>query len=61
MLRVLKRFLAVFDNQCIMHDVMRMELGCRSLSSWMALRRMPADRLPARCSACSGVGLSGRG
>jgi hypothetical protein len=54
MSRVLKRFLAAYGN--VHHDVLRMELGCRSLSSWMAqraleygfrLRRMPADRLPA--------------
>jgi hypothetical protein len=58
MSRVLKRFLAVYDN--VHHDVLRMELGCRSLSSWMAqraleygfrLRRMPADRLPAAVRA----------
>ncbi len=55
MIRVLKRFLAVYDN--VHHDVLRMELGCRSMSSWMAQRvleyhsfrlgRMTADRLPA--------------
>jgi hypothetical protein len=57
-IRVLKRFLAVYDN--VHHDVLRMELGCRSMSSWMAqrvleysfrLRRMPADRLPAAVRA----------
>jgi hypothetical protein len=57
-IRVLKRFLAVFDN--VHHDVLRMELGCRSIGSWMAqqvleygfrLRRMPADRLPAAVHA----------
>jgi hypothetical protein len=35
-IRVLKRFLAVCDN--VHHDVLRMELGCRSMSSWMAQR-----------------------
>jgi hypothetical protein len=48
----------VYDN--VHHDVLRMELGCRSMSSWMAqrvleysfrLRRMPADRLPAAVRA----------
>ena len=29
-IRVLKRFLAVYDN--VHHDVLRMELGCRSMS-----------------------------
>jgi hypothetical protein len=33
-IRVLKCFLAVFDN--VHHDVLRMELGCMSISSWMA-------------------------
>jgi hypothetical protein len=54
MVRVLKRFLAVFDN--VHHDVLRMELGCRSFCSWMTqrvleygfkLQRMQANRLPA--------------
>jgi hypothetical protein len=58
MIRVLKRFLAVFEN--VHHDVLRMELGCRSLRSWMAqrvleygfrLHRMPTDRLPAAVQA----------
>jgi hypothetical protein len=64
-IRVLKRFLVpVFDN--VHHDVLQMELGCRSISSWMAqrvleydfrLRRMPADRLPAAVHAkrCGGA------
>jgi hypothetical protein len=42
MLRVMKCFLAVFENVHHMHHdvliVLRMELGCRSLSSWMAQR-----------------------
>ncbi len=58
MIRVLKRFLAVCDN--VHHDVLRMELGCRSMSSWMAQRvleysfrlgRMTADGLPAAVHA----------
>ncbi len=57
-IRVLKRFLAVYDN--VHHDVLRMELGCRSMRSWMTqrvleygfrLRRMTADRLPAAVHA----------
>jgi hypothetical protein len=54
----MKSFLAVFEN--VHHDVLRMELGCRSLSSWMAqraleygfrLQPMPVDRLPAAVNA----------
>ncbi len=35
-IRVMKRFLAVFEN--VHHDVLRMEWGCRSFSSWMTQR-----------------------
>ena len=68
MLRVMKRFLAVFEN--VHHDVLRMELGCRSLSSWMAqraleygfrLQRMPADRLPAAVNAAVWRRVQGAG
>jgi hypothetical protein len=67
-LRVMKRFLAVFEN--VHHDVLRMELGCRSLSSWMAqraleygfrLQRMPADRLPAAVNAAVWRRVQGAG
>jgi hypothetical protein len=74
MLRVMKRFLAVFEN--VHQDVLRMELGCRSLSSWMAqraldtidtleygfrLQRMPADRLPAAVNAAVQTHMCGGG
>ena len=68
MLRVMKRFLAVFEN--VHHDVLRMELGCRSLSSWMAqraleygfrLQPMPADRLPAAVNAAVWRRVQGAG
>jgi hypothetical protein len=58
MIRVMKRFLAVFEN--VHHDVLRMEWGCRSFNSWMTqrvleygfrLRRMSVDRLPAAVHA----------
>jgi hypothetical protein len=60
LIRVLKRFLAMFEN--VHHDVLRMELGCRSFYSscrmtervleyGFRLQRMPADRLPAAVHA----------
>jgi hypothetical protein len=67
-IRVMKRFLAVFEN--VHHDVLRMELGCRSLSSWMAqrvlecgfrLRRMPPDPLPAAVQAAVWPHVPGAG
>ena len=64
-IRVLKRFLAVYDIVIhiivnnVHHDVLRMELGCRSMSSWMAQRVLEYSfRLAA---AHAGGQAAGRG